>query len=52
MSVEEIVNKLESKKKNYYNCYSSKEAKLISQWNKAVEECINTIIDMYKTQTK
>lgn len=43
-----IIEQLESKKKNYDDCFSSKEAKLVTEWNRAVDECINTIIAMYK----
>ena len=37
-----LINELEKKKKDYENCFSSSEAKLIKEWNKAIDECIST----------
>lgn len=38
-----VVNALESKKKGFEDCASSKEVKLNKEWNKAVDECIEVV---------
>lgn len=43
-----LIKDLEEKKKPYDDCVSSKEVLLVREWNNAINECINTIIDMYK----
>ena len=37
-----LIKELETKKKDYENCFSSSEAKLIKEWNKTIDECIST----------
>lgn len=36
-----LIKELETKKKNYDDCFSKEEAKLIKEWNKAIDECIS-----------
>jgi hypothetical protein len=37
-----LIKELETKKKNFYDCFSNEEARLIKEWNKAIDECIST----------
>ena len=41
--IERIITEMQSKKKDYEQCFSNKEAKLITQWNKAINECIDIV---------
>ena len=43
-----IIDELQLKKKNYDDCFSERETVAIREWNKAIDECINAIITMYK----
>ena len=43
----ELIKELEGKKKSIDNCLSTEEVLLTRAWNKAVDECINIIINKY-----
>lgn len=42
-----LIKELETKKKGFDNCFSTEEVLQIREWNKAVDECINVIINKY-----
>ena len=41
--INELIVELQSKKRDFYDCYSTKETLLVREWNKAIDECIDTI---------
>lgn len=43
VDIVEIIKELEFKKRNYEECFSSKETKIIKEWNRAIDACINVL---------
>lgn len=39
----DIIEELKMEKKNFENCVSSEEVKLIKEWNSAIDKCISLI---------
>lgn len=37
-----LIKELELKKKDFRECISDKETRLVREWNKAIDECIST----------
>lgn len=42
-----LIKELEEKKKGFDNCFSTEEVLLARAWNRAIDECINVIINKY-----
>lgn len=42
-----LIKELEEKKKCFDNCFSTEEVLLTRTWNRAVDECINLIVNKY-----
>lgn len=42
-----LIKELEEKRKSFDNCFSTEEVLLVRVWNKAVDECINIVINKY-----
>lgn len=42
-----LIKELEEKKKGFDNCFSTEEVLLTRTWNKAIDECINVVINKY-----
>ena len=42
-----LIKELEEKKKSFEDCFSTKEVLSVREWNKAIDECINVVINKY-----
>lgn len=42
-----LIKELEEKKKGYEDCFSTEEVLSVREWNKAIDECINVVINKY-----
>lgn len=42
-----LIKELEAKKKSFENCFSTEDVLLTRTWNKAIDECINIVINKY-----
>ena len=42
-----LIRELEEKKKSYEDCISTKEVLFVREWNKAIDECINVVVNKY-----
>ena len=42
-----LIKELEEKRNGFEDCFSTEEVLLVREWNKAIDECINVIINKY-----
>lgn len=42
-----LIKELEEKKKSFENCFSTEEVLLTRAWNRAIDECVNIVINKY-----
>ena len=45
--VSTLIKELENKKKGFDSCFSTQDVFLVREWNKAIDECINVVINKY-----